>query len=1193
MPRKAFLADVTTAAGRPIPNVSDLARGDDDGDVNFVYTPPSGAPITIGLLALEVSEYPPGNTYMIFTKSSDIPTGVNAALDSIASSADGMSVEVLVTTITSKLHSILATGSKKNPLSIDSDIEMMDSTDSDEDRDGEEEEEEDDDYGYDDGFSDDEFEPADGRRSSISGRLTPEAATKLNRRIKADLRAVKFSKFKVGILSGMTAESHSCLISISVQASRLGLSEEVLHAWGLEPEQYIVLLIRYSSGYKTFESIIYEPAKSLDISFRVGICDKYKPTVSQAQSAFSDHTKDTLQTRDDEKKDSLKPTGIFSNIFVSSSLDEFTNEQFISLVKIRNSMALGWDGAKLFYNDRLGRQDEKKGDLPEHFFEESKPKQSSLPDITNADHLTDDSVRDISFPLIAAQFTMRYLLRCTEFCLVCHDRIGGDFEALKPYVCTKPLCLYQYMSLGFGPSIEHEILSQPYVVDLLVSFCYAAAHNQRIREYPTGMSLAVPYGGTSVTISHLMRAHYPAPTVSAMQSLSDVPSAIDVRFDKALNDIVFDGTTPCSLRNGDWIMLVFGNSWLHFRVEDISLYPTIKLSSTPISAREIGAPNTATIDPATPATTPPPVALIPAKMSKYDQNFDDMTDIEKAATIIMLLGTLPSIIEMRTYLLQQSPCTVPNLRLWKDRISPAALGLLRWIIASNRSSLVQVDSVPTAEGETMATKFRLDQKCANVAEGWVQFRFAQGSPDKEQRFLNALKTEKANLDAKYPTLFAWHGSPLQNWHSIIRHGLDFTETLHGRAFGNGVYHAIDQAISVGYSGHGATCWPGSELNIKSAMSLNEIVNYPTKYQSRSPYLVVQYVDWIQCRYLMVQNTTNIEYGAGVAAVEAQTEDGHVHQDPAFAARSTTGKPVGIPLCAVSISKAFRATANAEQTALKSIFLRDILAPNKRQQSGSKSGLLEMDGATSDDEDIEDINFLFSDDETKDKDKGKATKNGVKLTDFFAGSLDQSGLPMLDPPEYATPAATMRLNKELKTIYKIQESTPSDELGWYINQGLISNVYQWVVELHSFEESLPLAQDMKKAGATSIVLEIRFGKDYPHSPPFVRVIRPRFLPFTQGGGGHVTIGGAMCMELLTNSGWSAVSSIESVLLQVRMAIMNLEPRPARLMTTAPHIKGQDYATGEAVAAYIRACQVHGWEVPKDFNDFARGMGPGMY
>lgn len=220
---------------------------------------------------------------------------------------------------------------------------------------------------------------------------------------------------------------------------------------------------------------------------------------------------------------------------------------------------------------------------------------------------------------------------------------------------------------------------------------------------------------------------------------------------------------------------------------------------------------------------------------------------------------------------------------------------------------------------------------------------------------------------------------------------------------------------------------------------------------------------------------------------------------------------------------------------------------------------------------------------------KFTAPPKSQTDFVPGSLDQSTLPMLDPPSYATPSATMRLNRELKTILKIQESTPLHELGWYINAELVSNVYQWIVELHSFESTLPLAKDMKAAGSTSVVLEIRFGKDYPMSPPFVRVIRPRFLPFMNGGGGHVTGGGAMCMELLTNDGWSAVSSIESVLLQVRMAIMNLEPKPARLESKSKGMQ-RDYGTAEAMDAFIRACRAHGWTVPQDFQDFAGGAGP---
>lgn len=65
-----------------------------------------------------------------------------------------------------------------------------------------------------------------------------------------------------------------------------------------------------------------------------------------------------------------------------------------------------------------------------------------------------------------------------------------------------------------------------------------------------------------------------------------------------------------------------------------------------------------------------------------------------------------------------------------------------------------------------------------------------------------------------------------------------------------------------------------------------------------------------------------------------------------------------------------------------------------------------------------------------------------------------------------------------------------------------------------------------------------------------------------------------MELLTNTGWSAVMSVEAVLLQVRLAICD-EERPARLGA------GGIYGAAEAREAFERACRAHGWAVPADF------------
>lgn len=48
------------------------------------------------------------------------------------------------------------------------------------------------------------------------------------------------------------------------------------------------------------------------------------------------------------------------------------------------------------------------------------------------------------------------------------------------------------------------------------------------------------------------------------------------------------------------------------------------------------------------------------------------------------------------------------------------------------------------------------------------------------------------------------------------------------------------------------------------------------------------------------------------------------------------------------------------------------------------------------------------------------------------------------------------------------------------------------------------------------------------------------------------------------------------------ILNMDSRPARLYTDS---KQRDYASWEAMDAYVRACRVRGWEVPEDFKNIS--------
>jgi len=58
MTRKEFIADVAAAAQKDISRVTGIAKGDDDGDVNFIFNPAAGPPLEIGLVALGMFKLP-------------------------------------------------------------------------------------------------------------------------------------------------------------------------------------------------------------------------------------------------------------------------------------------------------------------------------------------------------------------------------------------------------------------------------------------------------------------------------------------------------------------------------------------------------------------------------------------------------------------------------------------------------------------------------------------------------------------------------------------------------------------------------------------------------------------------------------------------------------------------------------------------------------------------------------------------------------------------------------------------------------------------------------------------------------------------------------------------------------------------------------------------------------------------------
>lgn len=338
-------------------------------------------------------------------------------------------------------------------------------------------------------------------------------------------------------------------------------------------------------------------------------------------------------------------------------------------------------------------------------------------------------------------------------------------------------------------------------------------------------------------------------------------------------------------------------------------------------------------------------------------------------------------------------------------------------------------------------------------------------------------------------------------------------------------------------------WGNSALRPAGVVALCEIINNPGRFRTTSPHYVVQQLDWIQCRYLFVQTgstfispssglptllansslpatttnvatTTDLVTTTDPATVASLSVSDIYPQDPSCLVKGPGDHPLQIPRKALPSSRGLRGQ------------------PTKLTRASPKRAFDDNEnGDDTDEEYMKDLDALFSDDEASLPslkrfqplvEPGESRNSSVdtigarrlttrrpltppKLpvvslkTDFRPGTLDFNSIPRLALPEWANANTSRRLAAEIHRMQKVQADTPIHDLGWYIDFDKIENMFQWIVELHTFDPELPLARDMKKCGVTSIVLELRFGRDYPMSPPFVRVIRPQFLPFLSGGG----------------------------------------------------------------------------------------------
>eukprot|EP01102_Stenamoeba_stenopodia_P006169 TRINITY_DN1698_c0_g2_i1.p1 TRINITY_DN1698_c0_g2~~TRINITY_DN1698_c0_g2_i1.p1 ORF type:complete len:979 (-),score=356.91 TRINITY_DN1698_c0_g2_i1:1765-4701(-) len=200
---------------------------------------------------------------------------------------------------------------------------------------------------------------------------------------------------------------------------------------------------------------------------------------------------------------------------------------------------------------------------------------------------------------------------------------------------------------------------------------------------------------------------------------------------------------------------------------------------------------------------------------------------------------IPSISSMQIY------STDEQLKVALDDISPEVFPLLRWIVCSSRPHLTCLPKRKEFVKMKPALQFQMVTSSPEHEEKFLEWkRMAQiNARVKGQRpneyndqynggrrrvnvhwYNNQLNQDDGteNSKGRNGSFVAFHGSPISNWHSIIRTGLRSGHVP-------GIYMAQNKMTSIGYmAGSTARPWRNTALGITEAMcamSLVEVADY--------------------------------------------------------------------------------------------------------------------------------------------------------------------------------------------------------------------------------------------------------------------------------------------------------------------------------------------------------------------------------
>ncbi|MCO5569453.1 hypothetical protein L7F22_023165 [Adiantum nelumboides] len=535
-------------------------------------------------------------------------------------------------------------------------------------------------------------------------------------------------------------------------------------------------------------------------------------------------------------------------------------------------------------------------------------------------------------------------------------------------------------------------------------------------------------------------------------------------------------------------------------------------------------------------------------------------DMQKCRDEASLRNILNSVWDKKLATDRQSKRSEEQENLSWAKVSSLPYSVLRYVLSTSRVKL-----------HLLQPKERLP-----FFDSHYQFVVLHDSPEREAYF-------KSRRLQKGGSFFAFHGSSADNWYSILRNGLRCLSNTSfmtaGASYGSGIYFGSLLEVSMRFCAQRGCGWSHGPLKDGfSVLAICVIIKGSPRSEQEA-----SYVSEMTERGIMVVPPENEKDVAIRYIIVLGQQYG---RDQVYIHGTKMPDNIDLMKHYLSLRLSYR-VQQQEQRRAGCVKRFDYMSKLCRQTMEQEEHKERNHGTAKDAENQAVVSRANASCQIPSAGKVAEKQAAPSQAKASCQNPSESINGKVASCAVASTSSMQAIAREYKNIMKqtkeAKEGTVNNKAEDFpVLAGIEvilpdeSNICRWHVSLsRSLFKQFPLYKDLVECARqwnvpeVAIKLECTFPENYPFCPPFIRVVSPKFSFHT----GHVTVGGSICMELLTASGWSPVYAFESIIVQV---VNTMIEGGGRLDKRAVATRSE-YSKLEAREAFNRVARDHGWNV----------------